>query len=60
MSLKHAPQRAAGSGNQKWLRPPAAGEYMGGTFQAHGARPMYPHPPLGGPETVKHLENACG
>ncbi len=30
MSLKHAPQRAAGSGNQKWLRPPAAGEYLGG------------------------------
>ena len=39
MSIEHAPQRGprkrraltACSGNQYWLRPPAAGEYLGGT-----------------------------
>ena len=38
MSKEHAPQRGsrnlrappAGSQNQKWLRPPAAGEHLGG------------------------------
>ena len=38
MSKEHAPQRgprkhpasSAGSEKQKWLRPPAAGEYLGG------------------------------
>ena len=27
MSLEHSPSRA---GNSKWLRPPAAGEFLGG------------------------------